>query len=317
MSSRGVRVAQPGSVDARIRAIAARQHGIASARQLLAVGVTRHAIRHRLARGDLSPVHRGVYAVGPVRGPRWREWAALLAAGETAVVSHETAAGLHGLVHSRRTPGPTQVTVRRGRPGSRPGLRVHRTTRLGDDEIRTVDGLPVTAPVRTLVDLAGEVRSAVLERMVSAADRTGLLDGVDLETALRRYAGHAGIGALRMLWASGGVAFTRSELEERFLTLIRDGGLPEPATNVRVAGLEVDALWRAEALVAEVDGFGVHRGRAAFERDRRRDAVLVAAGYRVARFTWTEVTTRGLVVLARLARAIGWAQGAAARGVPP
>ncbi len=317
MSSRGVRAARPGSVDARIRAVAAGQHGIASARQLLAVGVTRHAIRHRLARGDLSPVHRGVYAVGPVRGRRWREWAALVVAGESAVLSHGTAAGLHGMVLPRRTLGPIHVTPRRGRPGSRPGLRIHRVAGLADDEIHTVDGLSVTTPVRTLVDVAGDAHAGALEQMVSVADRTGLLDGLDLEAALRRYAGRAGIGALRMLWASGGVAFTRSELEERFLALIREGDLPEPATNVRVAGLEVDALWRDEALVAEVDGFGFHRGRAAFERDRRRDATLVAAGYRVARFTWTEVTTHGLVVVARLAQAIGWAQGARARRVPP
>lgn len=228
------------------------------------------------------------------------------------MLSHETAARLHGIVRTREANGPVHVTVRRGHPESRPGLRVHRTAALFDDEIGTVEGLGVTMPVRTLVDLAGLVGARELEGLVARADRAGLLDEEAVDAALRRHGGRAGIGALRTLLApGGGAAFTRSDLEDRFMSLIRRAQLPEPATNVRVAGLEVDALWRGEALVAEVDGFGFHRGRAAFERDRRRDAILVAAGYRVVRFTWTEITTNGLVVAARLAQALGWSRGVA------
>lgn len=316
MADRGARSdgPEPRSVTAgaQIREVAGRQHGIVSVRQLRGAGVPRHVVRRRIARGDFERVYRGVYAMGPVRGRRWREWAALLVAGETAVLSHDTAAELHGMIRSPRTDRPVHVTVRRGHPETRAGVCVHRTGSLHVDELSTVEGLPTTTPIRTLVDLAGQLAAVELERLVARADRAGLLDGADVDQALRRHAGRAGIGALRRLLAPGvAAAFTRSELEDRFLALLRTAELPEPTTNVRVAGLEVDALWREEGLIAEVDGFGVHRGRAAFERDRRRDAVLVAAGYRVARFTWTEVTASPFVVVARLGQALGWAERAA------
>ena len=83
----------------------------------------------------------------------------------------------------------------------------------------------------------------------------------------------------------GTVPQTRSALEHRFLRTCQRAGLPPPAVNVPVSGLEVDALWSHERLVVELDGYAYHRGRAAFERDRRRDAALVLAGYRVVRIT--------------------------------
>jgi hypothetical protein len=79
--------------------------------------------------------------------------------------------------------------------------------------------------------------------------------------------------------------FTRSKLEGRFLDLCKRAGLPRPAANAVVAGDEVDMLWRTERLVVELDGEQVHRTRAAFERDRRRDTALQIAGYRVVRIT--------------------------------
>ena len=97
---------------------------------------------------------------------------------------------------------------------------------------------------------------------------------------------------------------TRSEAERALLALIRRAGLPRPETNVRVLGHEVDALWRTRRLVVEVDGFGVHGTRAAFERDRRRDAALVAAGHRVIRVTWRQLAQEPELLVARLAAAL-------------
>ena len=85
-------------------------------------------------------------------------------------------------------------------------------------------------------------------------------------------------------------ALTRSELEVRMLALVARAGLPRPAVNTIVEGLEVDFLWRAQRLIAETDGAAAHLTRSAFERDRRRDAALLVAGYRVVRFTWAQVT---------------------------
>ncbi len=89
---------------------------------------------------------------------------------------------------------------------------------------------------------------------------------------------------------------TRSEAERKLLELLRDARLPPPETNARVLGYEVDFLWRAQKLVVEVDGYAFHGHRAAFERDRAKDQVLVAAGYRVIRVTWRQLEREPLVV---------------------
>ena len=79
---------------------------------------------------------------------------------------------------------------------------------------------------------------------------------------------------------------TRSELERRFVEVCGEAGLPRPAVNVVVAGLEVDMVWADRKLVVELDGYAFHRTRAMFERDRIRDASLALAGYRVLRVTY-------------------------------
>ncbi len=303
------------AADVLINHMAADQHGIVTTAQLRAAGVSHRVIEHRAKRGLMTRMHRGVYRIGPIVSPRAAEMAALLACGDTAVLSHGTAAELLGIVRHRTTNRVLRVTVRSGRPVCRRGLRVHRSAGLGDDEVMVVDGLRVTTPVRTLVDLAGEVDLRELERMVARADRDGLLEREAVEVGLRRHTGRAGIGALRALLApETSVAFSRSELEDRFPALIRRAELPEPSANVRVAGLEVDFLWRDGGLVVEVDGFGFHSGRSAFELDRRRAAALVAAGYRVVRFTWTEVTRKGMTVATRVAQALVWAERADHQG---
>ena len=74
--------------------------------------------------------------------------------------------------------------------------------------------------------------------------------------------------------------------------------------NVRVAGHEVDVLWPDAKLVVEVDGYAFHSTRAAFERDRRRDGELQAAGYRVLRLTWRQLADEPEAVVASLARTL-------------
>jgi very-short-patch-repair endonuclease len=99
-------------------------------------------------------------------------------------------------------------------------------------------------------------------------------------------------------------AFTRSEAERKLVELVRAAGLPPPRTNARIAGLEVDVVWMQQRLVVEVDGWTYHRTRAAFERDRRRDARLLVAGYRVLRITWRQLTREREAVIALLAAAL-------------
>jgi very-short-patch-repair endonuclease len=115
----------------------------------------------------------------------------------------------------------------------------------------------------------------------------------------------AGVAALRpLLDADAPPSLTRSQAEERLLALIRAADLPPPETNVRIDGLEVDFLWRDARLIVEVDGFAFHSSRTAFERDRARDAVLAAAGYRVIRVTWRQIVNRPEALIARIATAV-------------
>jgi hypothetical protein len=89
---------------------------------------------------------------------------------------------------------------------------------------------------------------------------------------------------------------TGSPLEDDFLAFCDEHGLPSPATNVLLRDYEVDALWPAARLVAELDGFAYHHHRAAFERDRARDAALLVAGYSVIRITHRRLANEGPTV---------------------
>ncbi|HET8758792.1 MAG TPA: type IV toxin-antitoxin system AbiEi family antitoxin domain-containing protein [Solirubrobacteraceae bacterium] len=269
--------------DAAIAALAARQQGVVTTAQLAAAGIAERAVAHRVANGRLCRVFRGVYRVGPITAPYGIEMAAVLATG--GALSHHTAAALWGV----RPPSDGEIHVMvTGTAKSRRGLRVHRTRSL-DAAVHL--GLPLTTVPRTLHDLAPRLSQGELERAVEEAVIRGLAKPEQLASrpALRR----ATIEEPQI---------TRSEAERRLRRLIRAARLPRALTNTRVAGWEVDALWPRERLVVEVDGFAYHGNRAAFERDRRKDAALVAAGYRVVRITWRQLVDEPHVVVALLAR---------------
>lgn len=301
---------KPLDTDAKILRIAAGQHGVASRDQLRHAGVPEHAIDYRIGRGRLRAVFRAVYTLGPVEASRAREMAAVLACGEGAVLSHGTASAVWEFSTTMDCAGLIDVSAPRSRGGRRAGIRIHRVESLDADEVARRDGLPVTTPARTLLDLAGGVAAVDLERALGRALRTGLVTPAQIEKILARHPGRRGGPALRgLLDAVVGTRFTRSEAEARFLALVRKGGLERPAPNVVVAGFEVDFVWRSCRLVVEIDGFEYHAGRAAFERDRSRDAALVAAGFRVMRFTWRQLTRRPEFVLVQLARSLGPRKG--------
>jgi very-short-patch-repair endonuclease len=173
------------------------------------------------------------------------------------------------------------------------------------DELTRQDGIPVTNPARTLLDLAGIVGMRELERILARSERRGLLERGEVERLLLRYPGRRGIVQLRTLIdAETDPLHTRSEAEERFLTLVRKGALASPEMNVLVHGFEVDAIWRGERLIVEIDGFAFHSSPSAFERDRYRDGVLTAAGFRVMRVTWQQLTREPESLLVRLTKAL-------------
>jgi very-short-patch-repair endonuclease len=167
--------------------------------------------------------------------------------------------------------------------------------------VRSRDGLRLTAPARTVLDLAGLLSDRELERAVNEALVLKLTTHEDLTHTVRRSKGRRGTRSLRaLLDRAAGPTFTRSEAEQRLRRLLRGAGLPAPETNVRVGPYEVDLLWRAELLVVEVDGYAFHSTRFAFERDRARDADLQARGLRVLRFTWRQIVDQPDVVIARV-----------------
>ena len=293
---------RPGR-DWMIATLATMQYGVVSRRQLLAAGIGAGAIETRLKRHQLHPLHRGVYAVGHTAlVPLAREMAAVLACGPSAALSHYSAAWLWGLLEMAYD--LIDVTVGRS-SHKRPGVRVHRSRTLGPEDVRTHRGIPVTAPARTLLDLAEVASARELERAFAEAITQRLTTHAALAAAVENARGHRGAGRLRDLLTRGEEpALTRSEAEDRLLALVREAGLPSPAVNTRLGAHLVDFHWRDRNLVAEVDGYRFHSSRGAFERDRRRDADLNAAGFRVLRITWRQLAEEPMAVIARLAQAL-------------
>jgi very-short-patch-repair endonuclease len=276
---------------------AALQDGAISVAQLRAAGMGGRAVEHRLRTGWLRRLHRGVYLVGPLAGPLASEYGALLACGRRSAISHHAAGGVWKL--AAPDPERVDVTVAAGHRRSRAGLVVHHA-QLGRGDVRLVGRLHVTSPARTLRDLASVLSERDLEHAVNEAQVLGLVRPHDLHSLLAEGTRPRGAVKLRALLTDL-PQVTWSELERRMRVLIDRVGLPRPRTQARVLRYTVDFLWPAERVVVEVDGFGPHGTRMRFEDDRARDAALVAAGYRVLRFTWRQLDHEPELVAARLA----------------
>lgn len=264
-----------------------RQHGVVTRQQLLGLGLTAEAIEHRLTTGRLHRLHQGVYVVGrPEVEQRGRWMAAVLSCGSAAVLSHVSAASLWGLW---TRPTAIDVTVPEGTVRRRPGIRVHRRVGLSSEHRRVIDGIPVTDPVSTLIDLATSTGLDRLDRAVNDADRLDLVDPDSLRSALDSIAPRPGVGRLRSLLDRHTFAPTDSVLERRFLRLARDAGLPRPTTQAWVNGFRVDFYWPHLDLVVETDGLRYHRTAAQQTKDRVRDQAHAVAGLMTLRFTAAQV----------------------------
>lgn len=291
-----------------LKKVGAENHGVATRRQLLRGGLGVPAIDRLVRVGRVTVLRRGLYQIGPVPTARATQAAAVLVGGATSRISHRTTAVILDLMEPPTAHSPTEVTVPRNR---RPqlahlGIRVHRGRDLRPDETTTIAGIPVTTPARTLLDLGECTPIRDLEQALANALRRELVTREEVRAMVARHPKHRGAARLRrVLDAEGGPAFTRSEAEERLLRLTRDAGLPPPEVNVRVLGYEVDFLWRTQRVVVEVDGYAYHSSPQSFVADRRRDAELASAGYRVIRFTWSDVTERALASMVRLAQLLG------------
>jgi very-short-patch-repair endonuclease len=267
--------------------LAVHQHGVIARSQLLDLGFHPQAIKHRLATGRLHPVMRGVYAVGRPDLTRRGHWmAAVLACGPDAVLSHGSAAALWEIARERI--GRIEVSVpARARP-RRDGIVLHRRI-LGLHEVTVRDGIRLTTPIRTLVDIACRLGTRKLERAVKEADAGGLCDPEELRAALDEVRGQRGVGVLRRVLDRHTFVLTDSELERRFVRIARRAGLPKPQTQVMINGFRVDFYWPELGLVVETDGLRYHRTPAQQAADRRRDQAHIAAGLTPLRFTHAQI----------------------------
>jgi Protein of unknown function (DUF559) len=264
---------------------------VVSRAQLLGLGLERGAIGSRLRRRWLHPVHRGVYAVGHTRlSARGRWLAAVLACGEAAALSHADAGALWDLRASNAARVHVTVAGDGGRPG-RAGIVLHRSRSLVRDEVIVHERIRDTAVGRTLLDLAATLAPGRLERVVEQAVFLQRFDLHEMNATIARNRTRKGVHALETIIAAlhDEPQLTRSELEGFFVDLCDASALPRPQINQVVEGFEVDFLWPQHRLIVETDGRRSHATRAAFERDRARDAALTVAGYRVVRFTYRQV----------------------------
>lgn len=265
--------------DRAIALVAGRQHGYITRAQLLAIGLTPSAIKYRVAVGRLIPVRAGVYAVGHVdQTPIARAHAALLACGEDAALSHGSAASLWGF--RKHWDPPFEVTVASSHR-RRAGIKVHRSRTLTRRDITIQLGVRVTIPARTVLDIAPRYKGKRLSRMVNDALRTPYLHTGDLADVLNRNPLHPGAKRLAPLVREP----TNSPLEDDFLEFARRYGLPAPTTNTYLLGYEIDVLYPRERVIVEVDSAEYHLDRQSFERDRKRDVVMLAAGVATVRIT--------------------------------
>jgi REase_MTES_1575/Transcriptional regulator, AbiEi antitoxin len=284
----------------RVVGLAMHQHGVVTRAQLLGLGVSKSAIARWVRAQRLHRVHQGVYAVGrPDLTREGRFMAAVLACGDGAALSHFAAAVLWALIPDR---GPRiDVTVPGTGGRSRRRLVVVHRAPLGPEDTTVKDAIPVTTPVRTLTDLADVVPRRELERAIDEAHYLRL----DL-TAIRPIPGRRGSGLLKRVLETHEPGSTRTEspLAERMLAICDGAALPRPGVEVVIEGYRVDFAWPDRRVIVETDGWRAHGTRPAFERDRRRDLALAAAGWRVVRITWRQLEHEPAWVAERLARVL-------------
>jgi very-short-patch-repair endonuclease len=289
------------ALEREIGRIARRQDNVITLAQLLEAGLGQRAVRHRVHAGTIQRMHRGVFLLGaapPTRMARAR--AAAMACGEGAVVSHRSAAELLGLLPE--TDRALDVTVVGRNPGFHPGIRLHRPRGLASHEITSIRGIPVTTVARIIADLAATEPAREVEHAFQEALYRRIVTAAAVAGVVHRQPRRRGAPVIRALLDNP--ALTRSDRERALLKLLAQAQLPKPLTNIRLHGYLVDAYWPQQRLVLEFDGWQAHGHRRAFDRDRKRDQIMLANGLRAMRVTDRHLVHEPVALAARIAMAL-------------
>jgi hypothetical protein len=287
-------------VDEAVAALGAVQHCVFDLNQLRGLGLSESAVRKRAARSRLHRIHHTVYSLVPrallTRRGHWM--AAVLACGPGAVLSHRTAAALHGIRDTQRA--KIDVAVPRRSALRRAGIDVHRAPCLAPQDITLVDNIPCTAVARTLLDLAEVIPRRPLERAFDESEVRDLFDLCAMHDQLARNPTRPAAGIVQRVLEEHyvGSTLTESELEEGFYALCRSYGVPKPQVNQWIdlhdggPMIKADFVWRPERVIVETDGWKYHGTAQARERDPRRDQRMILAGWQPIRTTWRQVFRR-------------------------
>jgi very-short-patch-repair endonuclease len=287
-----------------IARLAESQGGHVTRTQLLALGLGKGAIDGRIGAGRLFQVHRGVYAVGHLPNqPIDRARGALLAVGPRSALSGRSAASYWRLYVRWTFPLELTSPLRHRLPT----IRTRRCSTLLSRDIRVCDGITVTSPARTLLDIAPQTAARTLHRFHNELRMRRLVDNEQLVDVAVRNLRHPGARRLLMLAGASAGEAKRSGFEVDWQWFARRYELPEYEINVELAGRRVDVLFTAERLIIELDGWGTHGTRHAFEQDRQQDSgILAATGIPTMRITYSglhrrprEQSRRIMAILAR------------------
>jgi very-short-patch-repair endonuclease len=297
--------------DGAIARLATSQYGVFSRVQARAIGLSDRQITHRLATGRWLRVLPRVYAVagGVPTNRRSQSMAATLWAGDGSLVAFGTAADLWGLVGVRSS--RLEIWVPAGRARSCDEVTVHRGTRLDRADRTMFDGIPITTPTRTLIDVAARLEDEALLATMEAALRDGLTTPERLVARLGalRGSGRAGVGRLETLIATrpDGARALESRLEAKFWRVVVQAGLPKPVRQhwVMIDGrrYRLDFAWPERRVAAECEGRAFH-GPAEFEFDELRRADLASTHWHVVPVTWRQLTSAPRAVVSRIERAL-------------
>lgn len=309
------RITTAPRVDEAIAALASKQLGLITWEQALSAGATPSMIQHRLDTGRWRRMHRGVYRLAGLPGSMLQNLKAVTLACQWAVASHRAAGGLWQFPDFRPQ---LEITVPRAHRFRHPEIIVHRTIDLPGADITRVQGIPVTSPARTLIDLGAVVSTDVVEEALDDALRRNLVTLRRLSWKLRDPATskRPGSAAIRSILADRNTdkAPTGSVLETRILRMFRAKGLPEPTRQHQIwekgrLRAVIDFAYPDHQVAIEVDGLRHHSGRIQWERDLARQNYLSSLGWRVFRVTFSDLVAGGKDVCAAITSVLSLLEG--------